>query len=201
MDKITRAEAKKIIDMFAKESMNISMRDIAYCILRNFIDEEELCYKTIFAKVNTIPYSDYARQAKVAKLNGFITKRINEVKEEKKKGRPAKVQEEKDTPQEEYANMTFDENRSALITKLDELEQQYKDGEISYEKYYKLALETRKILNDKFEVNEKVDQQRVVVECKYNHICDYLQRECLFYTKEYAMEHFGLVEKNNETAI
>ena len=50
-------------------------------------------------------------------------------------------------------------------------------------------------LNDKFGADEKKDEQRIIVNTHYNHICDVLHKECLFYNKEYAMKKWNLIEK------
>jgi hypothetical protein len=55
-------------------------------------------------------------------------------------------------------------------------------------------------LNDKFNVNEDVKEQMVVVSAKYDHICPVCSTEVSRrpISKEEAMEMYGLIEKEKQ---
>lgn len=71
------------------------------------------------------------------------------------------------------------------------------NGELDAKDFIKLDIEIRTKLNDKFAVSEKQDEQRIIVETKFNTICPHTHRECWVQTKEYAMQHWNLIENPN----
>lgn len=97
----------------------------------------------------------------------------------------------------QYEDISFEENKEALVKMLAEIREMSERGELEKKDAVKLETDIRTKLNDKFSVSEKQDEQRVVVLAKYNHICEWTHKECFLQTKEYAMKHWGLVEKNN----
>ena len=58
----------------------------------------------------------------------------------------------------------------------------------------KTEADIRVKLNDKFGASEKTSEQYVVVQPKCNHICEITHRECWLQTKEYAKEHWHLID-------
>lgn len=61
----------------------------------------------------------------------------------------------------------------------------------------KAEIEIRSKLNDKFKVSEEGGQQYIIVEQKFNSICE-CGREISVPTKEDLMKKYNLVEKDNE---
>ena len=62
----------------------------------------------------------------------------------------------------------------------------------------KTEADLRVKLNDKFGASEKAEDQYIVVQTKFNHICQWTNRECWLQTKEYAKEHWNLIEKDKQ---
>ena len=59
----------------------------------------------------------------------------------------------------------------------------------------KIKADLRVKLNDKFGAGEKNEEQLIIVEKKYNHICERYNVECYLPTKEDLIEMFDLVER------
>lgn len=96
--------------------------------------------------------------------------------------------------------MTFEENRAGIeqqIREIRELIGQATEAEPRDLKtlatLQKTEADLRSKLNDKFGASEKSEEQYILVQPKYNHICQHTRRECFLQTKEYAMEHWHLI--------
>ena len=66
---------------------------------------------------------------------------------------------------------------------LDEIRLARMNGELDYKDALKLETEIRTKLNDKFAVADTTEQQYVIVECKYNAICEHCNHEIYIPTK------------------
>lgn len=94
-------------------------------------------------------------------------------------------------------DITFEENKAKLIAMLQKVNDLVESGDMSAKDGVKAEIEIRSKLNDKFKVSEEGGQQYIIVEQKFNSICE-CGREISVPTKEDLMKKYNLVEKDNE---
>lgn len=95
------------------------------------------------------------------------------------------------------ADITFEENKKSMLELIERTRQKERLGEIDPDKAISLEKEIRKIINDKFNVQDDTKDKVVCVETKYNMICRH-GYECYLPTKEDLMKMYGLVEKEKK---
>lgn len=85
-------------------------------------------------------------------------------------------------------DITFEENKAKLIAMLQKVNDLVKSGDMSAKDGVKAEIEIRSKLNDKFKVSEEGGQQYIIVEQKFNSICE-CGREISVPTKEDLMKN------------
>lgn len=180
---ISNENIKKIGEYCSVQGHDVRFRDIAYSVLRAIFNDAVLPYRAIFdAEASDIVIKNYDKSEKTKAIASYI-------KEHNLLGR------ETTSRQITEHDITFEENKAELVKMLAEVAEKQDNGEIDYIAASKLKVDIRTKLNDKFAVSENSNQQMIVVQPKFNHICPHTQKECWIQTKEYAMEHWGLIEK------
>lgn len=127
----------------------------------------------------------------------------------KRRGRTKKDRKQKDfkeddateelasTQKGDRESYTKEENKSALLAQIDEIEYAYTQGWISFKDKSAQISAIRFRLQDKFEL-EKSDKERriIVVPAKHLFICKHTNRECSnMPPKEVCMKYYNLIEK------
>lgn len=186
--KIGLVEITKLIEDCKAVGFDVKMGDIIYALCVDDFKDKSIPYKTLFDKNAT---DKEIRAYNRHKYTKFLKKYIDTNLLQKED--ILNDTEEKDVTQK-YADMTFEENKDAMIKMIDELKIALDEGKIEYKDYAKMVTDLRTKLNDKFSVTEKQDDQRIIVYAKFNHICEWTHKECYLQTKEYAMKHWGLIE-------
>ena len=186
--KIGLVEITKLIEDCKAGGFDVKMGDIIYALCVDDFKDKSIPYKTLFDKNAT---DKDIRAYNKHKYTKFLKKYIDSNFLQKED--ILNDTEEKDVTQK-YADMTFEENKDAMIKMIDELKIALDEGKIEYKDYAKMVTDLRTKLNDKFSVTEKQDDQRIIVYAKFNHICEWTHKECYLQTKEYAMRHWGLIE-------
>lgn len=130
-------------------------------------------------------------QAKIDFLKMYIASNF---KEEEKVKQSKKNEINND---ELIQDITFEENKAKLIAMLQKVNDLVEAGDMSAKDGVKAEIEIRSKLNDKFKVSEEGGQQYIIVEQKFNSICE-CGREISVPTKEDLMKKYNLVEKDNE---
>lgn len=189
---------KKIIDDCKKMGHSVRIRDISYVYLLQSFDDERIVYKTLFGVNAADEEADkYRTKASTKFLLSYIKSNYLEedVSEKKQVGRPKNKKVDDDVE-----SISFDENRRGMEDDLRAIEKLIKDSGDSLDakelsSLIKTKADLRVKLNDKFGASEKNEEQYVIVEKKYNHICDRFNVECYLPTKEDLMEMFDLVER------
>lgn len=181
---ISKEQIKKLQEECAKSGHDVRFRDIAFCALKEIFNDSVLAYKAIFdADASDIIIGNYDKSEKTKAIKKYFS-------ENNLFGRDQTVSA---IPTEN--DITFTENKAELVKMLADVEQKYQDGEIEYKDATKLKVDIRTKLNDKFAVSDDSVAQMIFVQPKFNTVCPHTQRECWIQTKEYAMEHWDLVEK------
>lgn len=180
---ITIKDIEKIIKDAKDMKFEASVRDISYVILFFEYCNAAIAYKSIFNKdANDKEIEKYDKSKLVNFLKTYIASNFSS-KEEK----PINTETI-------LADISFEENKSALVSLLSEIQVAIDKGEISYKDGIKIQADIRTKLNDKFEVEKKEGQQYVIVETKYNNICEYCHHEIYIPTKEVLMKEYNLIE-------
>lgn len=193
--KIGLVEINKTIEDLKSLGYELKMADISYIFLLQFFNDKNIVYTILFGKgANDSEIQKYDGSEKIKLLKKYIKSNFL-----KKNGKD----DEEDVVQK-YADITFEENKDAMIKMIDELKFALDDGKLEYKDYAKMVTDLRTKLNDKFSVSEKQDEQRIIVYKKYNDIC-VCGREIYKPTKDDIMEdlmkEYDLVPKSKEDNI
>lgn len=182
--KISTNEIKKIISLCKSKKYDVKMIDIMYAYSLCWFQDQHVVFAAFFGKeASKEQENEYNSSPKITFLYKHLSKNLT------KQTKTATAQNKK------YADITFEENKDAMIRMIDELEVALNEGKIEYKEYSDRVTKLRIALNDKFAVSEKQDEQRVMVVTKFNTICPHTRKECWLQTKEYAMKHWNLIEK------
>lgn len=180
---ISNEKLENIISECKKVGHDIRIRDISYVLLCRFISDKNVVYRSIFGSVeNDTEIELYDQSKSISFLKIYL-------KDEETSGSKGRKKKE--------ADISFEENKAAMISLLEEAKEKYNNGEIEAKDYLKITSEVRVRLNDKFSVKEDVAEQYVYVNCKYNSICERCGTELYIPTKEDLMEKYNLIEKPN----
>lgn len=179
---MNKDDLKQIINDAKERNLNIKIRDIAFVLLKYRIEDDNICYSSLFGLDFTNEELDeYINSEKIEYLIDLL------------KPKKATI-----TAKKNIDTITFDENRASMekdlrdITKfLDENKDKLDPKE--YSSLIKTKADLSVKLNDKFGASEKKDEQRIIVMHKSDCICDHLQRECPL-DKITLMKMFNLKE-------
>ena len=158
--KLGIGEINKTIQDCKSMGFDLRMADIMYVFAFQGFKDKNIVYATLFGKgasdsvVNEYDSSKKIKFLKKYMRSNFFKDSLNEPVSKK-----------------EYEDITFEENKEALIKLLGRIQTMATSGEIEKKDAVKLETDIRTKLNDKFAVSEKQDEQRVVVLKKYNDIC------------------------------
>lgn len=177
--KISDEKMARLQELAVLENINLRFRDIAYCILLDNFGDHLLSYRLIFNS-DTDSADEYDNSKEVK----FLKKHMEELgicgSRFKASG---------------HMDISFEENKAEMIEMLKEIDEAVEAGELDKKDATRFKIDIRTKLNDRFKVSEDTRSQIVYVQPKFNHICPHTQKECWVQTKEYAMEHWGLIEK------
>lgn len=127
--------------------------------------------------------------------------RKNDVKKEN--GKTLELKANADKPmslqKDDKETYTKEENKAALLAQIEEIEDAYIQGQITFKDKSAQISAIRFRLQDKFEL-EKSDKERriIVVPAKHLFICKHTNRECSnMPPKEVCMKYYNLIEKDN----
>ncbi len=189
---MNKLDVKKIIEDCSASGYEIRVKDIAYCLLKSQIDEIDIVYNCIFNKctdMNVI--SNYDKNKRIRFLERYIKANYS--------SNVDTVPQNETQDEELLENISFEENKAALVRRLNEIVKWEKNGDLSKERAAKLEIEIRKIINDKFGVTDKSEEQKIVVLSKYNDICPYCRHEIRRKTDEDMLaeikEQYDLIPK------
>lgn len=192
---MTVDEIKDIIKESRLAGHDVKMKDVAYIIVRTVIDDRAVAYRSVFdAAESEDSVKQYEMQPGIKFLKNRLKKYISP-KAQKSAASATKVQDTsaKDI-NSKYKDITFEENKEAMLELIDEIQEGMRNKEIDVAVGLKMQTDIRTKLQDKFEVSNKKDEHRIVVNTKFNHICEWTRKECFLQTKEYAMKQWGLIE-------
>ena len=173
--KITREKIDKISAEGRASGVDVRLRDVGYYILEKAFDNSEIAYRMIFDQTALAEEVRVYREGAVQVfVRNWFSKNLN-------------VESVSD-------DLSFAENKQALIDMLNEITQLAKDGDIPHKDAMKMKADIRVKLNDKFQIQNSEADAIVVVPAKYNYVCPHTNRECYQMTAEYAKKTFNLID-------
>ena len=182
---ISVEDIKKIIEDASKKGFKIGVRDIAFVVLLDAFENEDIAYKCLFGSESGFMQeyaSVYARTGAVEYIKDYIDILSTNNGSRSKK--------------QDVDDITFDENKSYMIKLKKDTEEAMANGEIEKKDALKILADISVKLNDKFNVKDaNEDRQVVIVQNKFNAICE-CGREIYVPTKEEMMKKYNLVEKD-----
>ena len=182
---ISIEDIKKIIEDASKKGFKIGVRDIAFVVLLDAFENEDIAYKCLFGSESGFMQeyaSVYARTGAVEYIKDYI-----DILSANNGSRSKK---------QDIDDITFDENKSYMIKLKKDTEEAMANGEIEKKDALKILADISVKLNDKFNVKDaNEDRQVVIVQNKFNAICE-CGREIYVPTKEEMMKKYNLVEKD-----
>ena len=179
---ITIKNIEQTIDDAKKMNFDVSVRDISYVILFLEYNSSVVAYRSIYNKdAIDDEIVRYDKSERIDFLKSYVKTNFKKTD---------KVDADKI-----LADITFEENKDALISMLQEIQQGMIDGRIEYKDGLKMQADIRFKLKDKFEIEKKEAMQYVIVEKKYNAVCEHCRHEIYIPTKEDLMEEYDLIEK------
>lgn len=192
-----------VIDKAKKKGYDVRVRDIGYAILCAKLDDSQIAYMLIFGDDGN--HDAFVTLDRIKYLVNYFKGETLKAKEKNEASEIAKLiakSKGKKTDATNDGSMTFEENREGIEQQLREIVELKKDA-MSDEcgadlktlaLLQKTEADLRVKLNDKFGAAEKTAEQYIIVQPKCNHICEHTRRECWLQTKEYAKEHWHLID-------
>ena len=182
---ISIEDIKKIIEDASKKGFKIGVRDIAFVVLLDAFENEDIAYNCLFGSESGFMQeyaSVYARTGAVEYIKDYI-----DILSANNGSRSKK---------QDIDDITFDENKAYMIKLKKDTEEAMANGEIEKKDALKILADISVKLNDKFNVKDaNEDRQVVIVQNKFNAICE-CGREIYVPTKEEMMKKYNLVEKD-----
>lgn len=172
----------KIVEDGRAIGLEIKVRDIYCSTLCEMFDDKEMIYRCLFdidGKHSKTKVNSYLSSKKMSFVSNYIKPYI-----ENKISKGGKNSGD---------DISFEENKAEIIRLIKQTQEDRKAGKIDAKDALKIEADLRVKLNDKFSVTEEVKDQIVVVNIKYNAVCD-CGKEIYIPTKEDLMKQYNLIE-------
>lgn len=178
----------EILSKAKTEGIDAKVRDICFALLCEHLDDKVTAFRSLFdkeAKMSDSQVDNYVKSNKVKYLTTAIQPYIKRPK--------TKVEKSKEN------RITFDENLTYMLNIKKETEEAMRNGEMDKKDALKILADITVKLNDKFNVSEDVKEQLVIVEEKFNDVCEYCAHEIARrpISKEEAMAMYNLTENKS----
>lgn len=183
---ITKEQIKDCIAFCEEQGYFIEESDIAYLLINREFKDRYKAYELTKSRGIPDEYVDnYDSSDKIACLRQYMNEHW------------AKRKESVINTESIEGAITFEENRDALIKYLGEIQKLMNEKKIDPKDGMKMMTDIRLKLNDKFNIKEAQVEQRIIVQPKFSHICDYTHKECWLMTEDWAKKHYHLIKDPN----
>lgn len=185
---ISNNTIKKIIDDCKVAGHEVGIRDVSFAYLCYAFEDAKVAYRALFgndADFDPEQFDSYCKESSIEYLRAYISANYPL----KRKGRPSS---------DEIDNITFEENRQGIISLISQTEDAIQNKQIAKKDGLKILADLRVKLTDKFNIQDEQIEQMVVVEKKYNAVCEHCHHEIYIPTKEELIEQYNLVERNDD---
>lgn len=184
---ISKEQIQECIAYCSEQGYFIYESDIAYLLINREFKDRYKAYELTKSKDMPDEYVDnYDSSDKIVCLRQYMNEHWAKRKE----------QDVINTESIEGA-ITFEENRDALIRYLGEIQKLMNEKKIDPKDGMKMMTDIRLKLNDKFNIKEAQVEQRIIVQPKFNHTCQYTKKECWLMTEEWAKKQYHLIKDPN----
>lgn len=167
----------------------VKIKDISYVLLCRCYDDIAVAYKVLFdSDKSNAEILEYHQSNTISFLRTYMDSNFaSQAKETKPKSKKHSKEDD----------ITFEENKAYMLKLKRDTEKAMEDGTVEFDKGVTLLKDITTKLNDKFQVQNEVKEQMVIVNCKYDDICPKCSCEISRrpISKEEAIEMYGLVEK------
>lgn len=186
INKISRHSLQEMLLACKEAGHDVVMSDILYVAALYFFENKAVVYAVLHGRDGAEELvKNYDNTSKIEFLKEYIQQ--HHIYEENS---------------DDDGDLSFAENKEALIKLLDKVQALAASGEIDKKDAVKLETDIRTKLNDKFSVSEKQEEQRVIVYKKYTDICK-CGREIYRPTRDDIIEdlqqEYDLVPKKKES--
>lgn len=175
---IDNEQIKNTVEYFKKDGKSVRVRDIAFTLLAKMFDSKT-AFQCLFGSDND-DYYNYVEDKMRDELEAYLTEQ----------GYIKSVSTDADT-----GGITFNENKREMEMLLAKTQMALDDGLIEPKDGLKILADIRVKLNDKFKVQEQTKDRLIVVNTKYNNVCNHCGHEIFIPSKEQLMEEYNLIEK------
>jgi hypothetical protein len=194
-----QTQIQKVSDEAKARGHEVRVRDIAYAALSVIFDDEYMAFSVAFGQPqNADELKKYKAREEVKFLVRYFTSALEENKKDDKAEADAIAKLLSQDKTDVENDVTFAENKAAMITLIQRTEEALAEGKIDTDKGLKIIADIRVKLNDKFGASEEAKKNILILPPTYNLICPHTNRECYQIDKEWAKKYFNLVEKPKE---
>jgi hypothetical protein len=172
-------QIKKTIEHFKEYGDEVRVRDIAFTLLSKMFSDPKTAYQCLFGQDG---YDEYVGDTLREKITLYMTD----------EGFIRNISTDDDT-----GGITFEENKRAMEKLLDDVQDALKKGVIEPKDAFARMADIRTKLNDKFKVEQTQKDRLIVVNAKYNAICEHCHHEIYIPTKTDLMKEYNLIENTN----
>lgn len=165
---LTSQQVRDLVSGMRSRGLDVGLRDVSFAVLSSVYEDEPLAFRAIFGDSPEIPMAEYMALPKVEEV------------------RKAIIDEKPDTNGGDSPAISFDDLKGGLIDDMRALEKLRdsvdNEGHPTLEAKEMAQVvgriaDIRVKLTEKFNTTERVVEQRVVVEQKYDSICPGCGRE------------------------
>lgn len=176
---LSKERVGEILTKASEQGLSLKVRDISYVLLCRYFADRSYAFRVCFGAD-----SDYGESTIDAYENGegyaFLKEELEGVR---------------DMSGVVYNDdITFEENKAYMLKIKRDTEKAMEAGELDKKDGLKILADLSVKLNDKFSVQAEVKEQMVIVNCKFNSLCD-CGKEIYIPTKEQLMKEYNLIEK------
>lgn len=174
---ITNEKINEIIASCREAGYEVRVRDISFVLLCRFFQDREIPYRTLIdnsGQSDEAKIAAYADSERIAYISSLLSQ---EVKQAMPSSSP----------------ISFNENFQEMLEVRQRTKEALAAGRMEEKDGLKILADISVKLNDKFGVNDATSQQVVIVDAKYNSICQ-CGRELYIPTKEELMKKYNLIE-------
>ena len=172
-------QIKKTIEHFKEYGEDIRVRDIAYILLSKMFADSKIAYQCLFGQEG---YEEYSNDILRDKITQYLTDEgfIQNMKTDDDSG-----------------GITFAENKREMEKLLDKIQEALTKGIIEPKDAFARMADIRTKLNDKFKVEQTQKDRLIVINAKYNSVCEHCHHEIYIPTVEDLKKEYNLIENPN----
>lgn len=178
---IDNEKVNEIISHCDKHGHKVDIRDIYFVVLNKIFDDASDVYACIFGDDDD--FQSYNSSKKIPFLSKVVHGLLDIPVKNSRKNKSEDI--------------SFDENLAYMLKIKRDTEEALRLGEIDKKDGLKILADITVKLNDKFNITEEVKEQMVIVNTKFNAVCE-CGKEIYIPTKDDLIKQYDLVEKNKQ---